>query len=86
MWKVQPSCIDESKWNELKAKIIKYGLRNSLLVAPMPTASTAQIMGNNEAIEPYTSNFYVRRVLAGEFIVANKHLLNDLVSGSLMEK
>ena len=86
MWKVQPSCIDESKWNELKTKIIKYGLRNSLLVAPMPTASTAQIMGNNEAIEPYTSNFYVRRVLAGEFIVANKHLLNDLQTLGIWNK
>ena len=86
MWNVLPSCIDESKWNELKSKIIKYGLRNSLLVAPMPTASTAQIMGNNEAIEPYTSNFYVRRVLAGEFIVANKHLLNDLQTLGIWNK
>ncbi|MBQ0740507.1 ribonucleoside-diphosphate reductase subunit alpha, partial [Aquimarina celericrescens] len=56
------------------------GVRNSLLVAPMPTASTSQILGNNEAFEPYTSNIYTRRVLSGEFIVVNKHLLKDLVA------
>ena len=58
--------------------IIKRGIRNSLLLAPMPTASTSQILGNNECFEPYTSNIYVRRTLAGEFIVINKHLINEL--------
>jgi ribonucleoside-diphosphate reductase alpha subunit len=66
------------RWDELKTKIVHTGLRNSLLVAPMPTASTAQIMGNNEAFEPYTTNIYLRRTLAGEFIVVNKHLVKDL--------
>ena len=61
----------------------KHGLRNSLLVAPMPTASTSQILGNNECFEPYTSNIYTRRVLSGEFIVVNKHLLEDLVEQGL---
>lgn len=65
-------------WNEIREDIKKYGLRNSLLVAPMPTASTSQILGNNEAFEPYTSNMYLRRTLAGEFIVLNKHLVKDL--------
>jgi ribonucleoside-diphosphate reductase alpha chain len=60
--------------------VVKHGARNSLLVAPMPTASTAQILGNNESFEPYTSNIYVRRVLSGEFMVVNKHLLKDLVA------
>ncbi len=66
-------------WLVLREKIAKYGLRNSLLLSPMPTASTSQIMGNNECFEPYTSNIYVRRVLSGEFIVVNKHLLKDLI-------
>ena len=66
-------------WAGLRKKIAKSGVRNSLLVAPMPTASTSQILGNNEAFEPYTSNIYTRRVLSGEFIVVNKHLLHDLV-------
>ncbi|MGA0415377.1 MAG: ribonucleoside-diphosphate reductase subunit alpha [Flavobacteriaceae bacterium] len=66
-------------WAGLRKKVIKTGLRNSLLVAPMPTASTSQILGNNECFEPYTSNIYTRRVLSGEFIVVNKHLLEDLV-------
>ncbi|WP_010182558.1 ribonucleoside-diphosphate reductase subunit alpha [Aquimarina agarilytica] len=66
-------------WKALRAKIQKSGVRNSLLMAPMPTASTSQILGNNEAFEPYTSNIYTRRVLSGEFIVVNKHLLHDLV-------
>ncbi|KAG9510031.1 Ribonucleoside-diphosphate reductase large subunit [Fragariocoptes setiger] len=65
-------------WNRLKARIAKHGMRNSLLIAPMPTASTAQILGNNESIEPYTSNIYNRRVLSGEFQVVNQHLLRDL--------
>jgi ribonucleoside-diphosphate reductase alpha subunit len=66
-------------WASLKAKIAKHGLRNSLLVAPMPTASTAQILGNNESFEPYTQNLYVRRVLSGEFVQVNRHLLRDLI-------
>ena len=67
-------------WKTLRKKVMKTGVRNSLLVAPMPTASTSQILGNNEAFEPYTSNIYTRRVLSGEFIVVNKHLLEDLVA------
>jgi len=67
-------------WLKLRKDIKKHGVRNSLLVAPMPTASTSQILGNNEAFEPYTSNIYTRRVLSGEFIVVNKHLLEDLVN------
>ena len=63
--------------------MLKHGVRNSLLVAPMPTASTSQILGNNECFEPYTSNIYTRRVLSGEFIIVNKHLLNDLVELNL---
>ncbi|MDQ3016649.1 MAG: ribonucleoside-diphosphate reductase subunit alpha [Bacteroidota bacterium] len=77
MWGVEPS--ERWNWKELKANIAKTGLRNSLLVAPMPTASTSQILGNNECIEPYTSNIYTRRTLSGEYIVVNKHLLNDLI-------
>ena len=78
MWGVVP----ESKrwnWTKLKRKVKKHGVRNSLLLAPMPTASTSQILGNNECFEPYTSNIYTRRVLSGEFIVVNKHLLKDLI-------
>ncbi|MBW4970261.1 ribonucleoside-diphosphate reductase subunit alpha [Croceibacter atlanticus] len=67
-------------WAGLRQKVLENGVRNSLLVAPMPTASTSQILGNNEAFEPYTSNIYTRRVLSGEFIVVNKHLLEDLVN------
>jgi ribonucleoside-diphosphate reductase alpha subunit len=70
-------------WSALKAKIAKHGLRNSLLVAPMPTASTAQILGNNESFEPYTQNLYVRRVLSGEFVQVNRHLLHDLIERGL---
>ncbi|WP_459212718.1 ribonucleoside-diphosphate reductase subunit alpha [Aquimarina rhabdastrellae] len=70
-------------WKNLREQVLKNGVRNSLLVAPMPTASTSQILGNNEAFEPYTSNIYTRRVLSGEFIVVNKHLLEDLVSLNL---
>merc|ERR1711972_381761 len=70
-------------WAALKGKIAQHGLRNSLLVAPMPTASTAQILGNNESFEPYTQNLYVRRVLSGEFVQVNKHLLRDLISRGL---
>lgn len=76
LWGVEPST--EYDWDDLRSKVIKFGVRNSLLVAPMPTASTAQILGNNESFEPFTSNVYTRRVLAGEFAVINKHLLKDL--------
>jgi len=76
LWGVAPS--DRHNWTELKQRIAKHGMRNSLLVAPMPTASTAQILGNNESVEPFTSNMYNRRVLAGEFTVVNKHLLRLL--------
>jgi ribonucleoside-diphosphate reductase alpha chain len=70
-------------WSSLRKEVIENGVRNSLLVAPMPTASTSQILGNNEAFEPYTSNIYTRRVLSGEFIIVNKHLLEDLVNAGL---
>tara|TARA_B110000285_G_C15099396_1_gene604082 strand:- start:287 stop:2020 length:1734 start_codon:yes stop_codon:yes gene_type:complete len=76
MWDVKPT--DRWEWDVLKEEIKEHGLRNSLLLAPMPTASTAQILGNNECFEPYTSNIYTRRVLSGEFIIVNKHLLRDL--------
>ena len=76
MWGVTPS--DRWEWDVLKEEVAKHGVRNSLLLAPMPTASTSQILGNNECFEPYTSNIYTRRVLSGEFIVVNKHLLRDL--------
>jgi ribonucleoside-diphosphate reductase alpha chain len=77
MWSEKPS--DRWEWEVLREEIKKYGVRNSLLLAPMPTASTAQILGNNECFEPYTSNIYTRRVLSGEFIIVNKHLMRDLV-------
>ena len=76
MWGVTPTNLHD--WATLKAKIAKHGIRNSLLLAPMPTASTAQILGNNESVEAYTSNIYSRRVLSGEFQVVNQHLLRDL--------
>ena len=72
-------------WDSLKEKIKKFGMRNSLLVAPMPTASTSQILGNNETIEPFTSNIYTRRVLSGEFICVNKFLINDLIKLNLWD-
>ncbi len=78
MWNVQPST--RWDWAGLRSDVMVHGVRNSLLVAPMPTASTSQILGNNECFEPYTSNIYSRRVLSGEFIIVNKHLLKDLVS------
>merc|ERR1719245_318905 len=77
MWGVTPTSLHD--WAALKSKISKHGVRNSLLLAPMPTASTAQILGNNESVEAYTSNIYTRRVLSGEFQVVNQHLLKDLV-------
>ena len=73
-------------WEKLRKDVLKHGVRNSLLVAPMPTASTSQILGNNECFEPYTSNIYTRRVLSGEFIIVNKHLLEDLVSLELWDE
>jgi ribonucleoside-diphosphate reductase alpha chain len=76
MWNIQPNNYD---WTTLKNDIIIFGLRNSLLLAPMPTASTSQILGNNECFEPYTSNIYSRRVLSGEFVLVNKFLQNDLI-------
>jgi ribonucleoside-diphosphate reductase alpha chain len=76
LWGVTPTARWE--WDILKEEIKQHGLRNSLLLAPMPTASTAQVLGNNECFEPYTSNIYTRRVLSGEFIIVNKHLLRDL--------
>ena len=77
MWNVTPST--RYDWNDLKEKIITNGMRNSLLIAPMPTASTSQILGNNECFEPVTSNIYTRRTLAGEFVMANKYLMCDLI-------
>jgi ribonucleoside-diphosphate reductase alpha subunit len=79
MWNVTP---DSGRWDweNLKREVKQHGVRNSLLVAPMPTASTSQILGNNECFEPYTSNVYTRRTLSGEFIMANKHLMRDLIS------
>ncbi len=79
LWGVTPGS-NRWDWDALRTQVLEHGMRNSLLVAPMPTASTSQILGNNEAFEPYTSNIYVRRVLSGEFMVVNKHLLKDLIS------
>jgi ribonucleoside-diphosphate reductase alpha chain len=84
MWGVTPT--NRWEWDILKEEVKKHGVRNSLLLAPMPTASTAQILGNNECFEPYTSNIYTRRVLSGEFIIVNKHLLKDLVREGLWNK
>lgn len=83
MWGVTPT--DRWDWATLKEEVKQYGVRNSLLLAPMPTASTSQIFGNNECFEPYTSNIYSRRVLSGEFIIVNKHLLKDLVQLGLWD-
>ncbi|WP_439880756.1 ribonucleoside-diphosphate reductase subunit alpha [Pontibacter sp. MBLB2868] len=79
LWGVTPES-GRWDWESLRKDVMEYGVRNSLLVAPMPTASTAQILGNNESFEPYTSNIYLRRVLSGEFMVVNKHLLKDLIA------
>jgi ribonucleoside-diphosphate reductase alpha chain len=78
LWGVQP---DSGRWDweALRYQVLQHGVRNSLLLAPMPTASTSQILGNNECFEPFTSNIYTRRVLSGEFVVVNKHLMHDLV-------
>lgn len=83
MWNATPS--DRWEWDILRDEVKEHGVRNSLLLAPMPTASTAQILGNNECFEPYTSNVYTRRVLSGEFIIVNKHLLRDLVKEGLWD-
>ena len=77
LWQVVPS--DRWDWEKLRQEVMTHGVRNSLLLAPMPTASTSQILGNNECFEPYTSNIYNRRVLSGEFVVVNKFLLKDLI-------
>ena len=77
LWGVEPS--DRYDWNTLKFDIKQHGMRNSLLLAPMPTASTSQILGNNECFEPFTSNIYVRRTIAGEFVIINKHLIKELI-------
>jgi len=79
MWGVTPKS-NRWDWEQLKRDVKQHGVRNSLLVAPMPTASTSQILGNNECFEPYTSNIYTRRTLSGEFIIANKHLMKDLMN------
>ena len=77
LWNVSPG--NRWDWDTLRKEVMQHGVRNSLLVAPMPTASTSQILGNNECFEPYTSNIYTRRVLSGEFVIVNKHLLKDLI-------
>jgi ribonucleoside-diphosphate reductase alpha subunit len=81
LWNVAPT--DRYDWNTLRQNIMKYGVRNSLLVAPMPTASTSQILGNNECFEPFTSNIYSRRTLAGEFMMVNRHMMRDLLDAGL---
>lgn len=84
MWGVTPS--DRWDWAKLRKDVMKHGARNSLLLAPMPTASTSQILGNNECFEPFTSNIYVRKTLSGEFPVINKHLVNDLIRWELWDE
>jgi ribonucleoside-diphosphate reductase alpha chain len=84
LWDVKPTS-GRWDWENLRLDVMNHGVRNSLLVAPMPTASTSQILGNNECFEPYTSNIYTRRVLSGEFIIVNKHLLRDLVNRGLWD-
>jgi ribonucleoside-diphosphate reductase alpha chain len=78
LWKQQPTETSYLDWAKLKTMVQEYGVRNSLLVAPMPTASTSQILGNNECFEPFTSNIYTRRVLAGDFMIVNKYLVDEL--------
>jgi ribonucleoside-diphosphate reductase alpha chain len=87
MWNINPKSLStELDWNTLKANIIKYGTRNSLLTTCMPTASTSQIMSSNECFEPFTSNIYVRKTLAGEYVVVNKYLVKDLLEANLWNK
>ena len=83
LWGQKPTHTPYLDWQDLKGRLSTCGLRNSLLIAPMPTASTSQILGNNECIEPFTSNLYTRRVLAGEFVVVNKYLVEDLIKAGL---
>ncbi len=85
MWK-KPKFSGMYDWSKLKKQVKKYGMRNSLLVAPMPTASTSQILNNNECIEPYTTNIYLRRTLAGEFVVVNSHLVKKLQNLNMWSK
>jgi ribonucleoside-diphosphate reductase alpha chain len=84
LWNEKPAS-DRWDWENLRLDVMNHGVRNSLLVAPMPTASTSQILGNNECFEPYTSNIYTRRVLSGEFVIVNKHLLRDLVNRGMWD-
>ncbi len=84
MWGVKPES-NRWDWEKLRKSVVKYGVRNSLLLAPMPTASTSQILGNNECFEPFTSNIYVRRVLSGEFVVVNKYLLERFGEAGSLE-
>ena len=86
LWNVKPSFYSETVWNQLKHEIKETGIFNSLLIAPMPTASTAQIMGNNESFEPYTSNLYTRAVLSGNYVIVNNHLVNELRERNLYSK
>ena len=86
MWEGETKFSDRYNWDEMRERVKSKGLRNSLLMAPMPTASTAQILGNNECFEPYTTNIYLRRTLAGEFVVVNKHLVDDLKKVGLWSK
>ena len=79
LWGVNPGN-DRYDWEQLRLDVVKYGVRNSLLCAPMPTASTSQILGNNECFEPITSNIYSRRTLAGEFVMVNKYLIQELIA------
>lgn len=83
LWKATPTMYD---WSDLRSKVLKYGARNSLLLAPMPTASTSQILGNNECFEPITSNIYMRRTLAGEFIIINEYLVRELIELKLWDE
>ncbi len=82
LWDVKP-CTKRYDWEKLRADVMKFGAMNSLLMAPMPTASTSQVLGNNESFEPYTSNVFTRRVLAGEFVCLNPHLVDDLIELNL---
>ena len=86
MWEGEPKWSGRYDWDAMRANVKANGLRNSLLVAPMPTASTSQILGNNECFEPYTTNIYLRRTLAGEFVIVNKHLVSDLKKAGLWSK
>ena len=86
LWNAEPSANARYDWDKLRADIKEYGIRNSLLLSPMPTASTSQIMGFNESFEPFTNNIFQRKTLSGEFIVINKYLINDLIRKGLWSK